>query len=67
MKDFALCIIVGVVTGTYSSVFIASAFVDGWNVLEVRAQKKRLARSAIAKPVAAERKVQMPNPNAKKA
>ncbi|MDA8426437.1 MAG: protein translocase subunit SecF [Treponema sp.] len=56
MKDFALCIIVGVVTGTYSSVFIASAFVDFWKVVEGRhAKAKQLAtaKAAAVKPVAA--------------
>ncbi|HUX39053.1 MAG TPA: protein translocase subunit SecF [Rectinemataceae bacterium] len=37
MKDFALCIIIGVISGTYSSVFIGSAFVDNWML---RADKK---------------------------
>lgn len=42
MKDFALCIIVGVISGTYSSVFIGSAFVDRWMLsVEKRAQKER--------------------------
>jgi preprotein translocase subunit SecF len=43
MKDFSLCIIVGVTTGTYSSVFIASAFVDGWRILAARNQAKKQA------------------------
>jgi len=49
MKDFALCIIVGVVTGTYSSVFIASAFVDMWKIIEARREKARQAGVAAAK------------------
>jgi preprotein translocase subunit SecF len=40
MKDFALCIIVGVISGTYSSVFIGSAFVDYWMILAGRRAKK---------------------------
>jgi len=42
MKDFALCIIIGVISGTYSSVFIGSAFVDRWMLqAERRAKKER--------------------------
>jgi preprotein translocase subunit SecF len=48
MKDFSLCIIVGVITGTYSSVFIASAFVDMWNTFEEKALKKKQELSASA-------------------
>jgi preprotein translocase subunit SecF len=46
MKDFALCILVGVITGTYSSVFIASAFVDAWKILEAKRQSKQQAIQA---------------------
>jgi preprotein translocase subunit SecF len=46
MKDFSMCIIVGVITGTYSSVFIASAFVDAWKILESRQTVKRQAEQA---------------------
>jgi preprotein translocase subunit SecF len=46
MKDFSLCIIVGVITGTYSSTFIASAFVDGWKIVETRRQAKKQAEQA---------------------
>jgi preprotein translocase subunit SecF len=49
MKDFSLCIIVGVITGTYSSTFIASAFVDGWKIVEAkRNAKKQLEQAGIA-------------------
>jgi preprotein translocase subunit SecF len=46
MKDFSLCIIVGVITGTYSSVFIASAFVDGWKILESKRHARKQAEQA---------------------
>ena len=46
MKNFSLCIIVGVITGTYSSTFIASAFVDGWRILEARRAAKKQAEQA---------------------
>jgi preprotein translocase subunit SecF len=49
MKDFALCIIVGVVTGTYSSVFIASAFVDFWKIVEAKHAKAKQLGAAAAK------------------
>lgn len=49
MKDFALCILVGVITGTYSSVFIASAFVDAWKIFEAKgAAKKQAIQAGIA-------------------
>ena len=49
MKDFALCIIVGVISGTYSSVFIGSAFVDNWMLrAETKAKKERAAASGLA-------------------
>lgn len=48
MKDFALCIIVGVISGTYSSVFIGSAFVDNWMLrAETRAKKERESASGL--------------------
>lgn len=31
MKDFALALFVGMVSGTYSTIFIASGFIDWWN------------------------------------
>jgi len=46
MRDFSLCIIVGVITGTYSSTFIASAFVDGWKTIEAKSQAKKQAKLA---------------------
>jgi preprotein translocase subunit SecF len=30
MKDFALALFVGMISGTYSTIFIASGFVDWW-------------------------------------
>jgi preprotein translocase subunit SecF len=46
MKDFSLAIIVGLISGTYSSVFIASAFVDGWEILESKQKVKKQAEQA---------------------
>jgi preprotein translocase subunit SecF len=31
MKDFALCLIVGMISGVYSTIFIASGFVLFWD------------------------------------
>jgi len=46
MKDFSLAIIVGLVSGTYSSVFIASAFVDFWKKREAKQLVKKQAEAA---------------------
>lgn len=46
MRDFAICIVVGVISGTYSSVFIGSAFVDAWMGRVER--KKALTQSTSA-------------------
>jgi preprotein translocase subunit SecF len=49
MKAFSLAIIVGLVSGTYSSVFIASAFVDFWNTrVEKLAVKKQAVQAGLA-------------------
>jgi preprotein translocase subunit SecF len=41
MKDFALVLIVGMTSGVYSTIYIASAFVYGWDVVA----KKRAAKA----------------------
>ena len=41
-----VAIIVGLISGTYSSVFIASAFVDFWKTMEAKRQAKKLAVQA---------------------
>lgn len=46
MKDFSLAIIVGLISGTYSSVFIASAFVDFWKTMEAKGEAKKQAAQA---------------------
>jgi preprotein translocase subunit SecF len=51
MKDFALALIVGMISGVYSTIFIASAFIHWWDV----AMKKR-TRKAPQTKVAAEPK-----------
>jgi preprotein translocase subunit SecF len=41
IKNFALSLIVGVVVGTYSTIFIASPIVLGWSRLVDRRRKRR--------------------------
>jgi preprotein translocase subunit SecF len=45
MKDFALALLVGMISGVYSTVFIASGFVNLWDVRKAKKAKKRLAGS----------------------
>jgi preprotein translocase subunit SecF len=40
IKDFALALIVGLISGTYSSIFIATSFVRFWDVLKHKYGKK---------------------------
>ncbi|MDR1410785.1 MAG: protein translocase subunit SecF [Spirochaetaceae bacterium] len=47
MKDFALALLVGMISGVYSTIFIASGFADWWDIMA----KKRSARSKIKAPV----------------
>jgi preprotein translocase subunit SecF len=43
MKDFALALLVGMVSGVYSTIFIASGFADFWDKRTLKREKKRLA------------------------
>ncbi|MDR0387574.1 MAG: protein translocase subunit SecF [Treponema sp.] len=44
MKDFALCLIIGMISGVYSTIFIASGLVYFWDKLaKKRAAKKRFS------------------------
>jgi preprotein translocase subunit SecF len=48
MKDFALCLIVGMISGVYSTVFIASGLVYFWDKrAKKRAAKKRFPAAAV--------------------
>jgi preprotein translocase subunit SecF len=49
MKDFALALLVGMVSGVYSTIFIASGFVNFWDRQKTKRAKKRLAVPAAAK------------------
>ena len=49
LKDFALALFVGMVSGTYSTIFIASAFVLKWDeLMEKRRAKKMAIQSGLA-------------------
>lgn len=52
IKDFALNLIVGIIVGTYSSVFVASPMLLGWR--RNREKRKRLKRGLPPKPTKAE-------------
>jgi preprotein translocase subunit SecF len=49
MKDFALALLVGMVSGVYSTVFIASGLVYFWDLQKTRREKKKLAVPAAGK------------------
>ena len=42
MKDFALCLLIGMTAGIYSTIFIASGFVHLWEIQAKKREKKRL-------------------------
>ncbi|PKL07567.1 MAG: protein translocase subunit SecF [Spirochaetae bacterium HGW-Spirochaetae-7] len=46
IKDFALALLVGMVSGTYSTVFVASGFVQLWENIRVKRQPKPAAAPA---------------------
>lgn len=49
IKDFALALIVGMISGTYSTIFIASGFVSLWEKITHKNETKRIAKeSALA-------------------
>ncbi|MCL2479308.1 MAG: protein translocase subunit SecF, partial [Treponema sp.] len=55
MKDFALLLLVGMTSGVYSTIFVASWFVDMWETRKANKEKKKLnikiaAKEAVAKP-----------------
>ena len=56
IKTFALSLIVGIIVGTYSSIFIASTILLGWHNAEVK--KARAVSSAASQKAVAEEKVQ---------
>jgi preprotein translocase subunit SecF len=46
MKDFALALLVGMTSGVYSTIFIASGFVNLWDIQAKKRAKKKLAGGA---------------------
>jgi preprotein translocase subunit SecF len=42
MKDFALALMVGMLSGVYTTTFIASGIVNTWEKKEVEKEKKKL-------------------------
>jgi preprotein translocase subunit SecF len=50
MKDFALALLIGMISGVYSTIFIASGFVNFWEIQKNKRAKKRLTAPAAAKP-----------------
>ena len=43
MKDFALALLVGMLSGVYSTIFIASGFVNLWEVKKSKKEKRKLS------------------------
>jgi preprotein translocase subunit SecF len=48
MKDFALALLVGMISGVYSTIFIASGFVNLWEVKKHKREKRKLAGPSAA-------------------
>jgi preprotein translocase subunit SecF len=42
MKDFALCLIIGLISGVYTTTFIASGIVNYWEKQKVKREKQKL-------------------------
>jgi len=42
MKDFALALLVGMLSGVYTTLFIVSGFVNFWETQKIRQQKKKM-------------------------
>ena len=50
IRDFALAMIVGVVVGTYSSIFVAAPILAGWTAISARRKKSKDAARFHVKP-----------------
>ncbi|MFP3042833.1 protein translocase subunit SecF [Treponema primitia] len=48
MKDFALALLVGMISGVYSTIFVASGFVNLWNVQVTKRSKKKFVLAPTA-------------------
>jgi preprotein translocase subunit SecF len=49
MKDFALALLVGMVSGVYTTLFISSGFVYFWDTRKIAREKRKKAAQAPAK------------------
>jgi SecD/SecF fusion protein len=49
LNDFSFCFVIGVLTGTYSSIYIASAVVLWWHRAEVKSSSKKKAAPTAVK------------------
>jgi preprotein translocase subunit SecF len=49
MKDFALALLIGMLSGVYSTIFIASGFVNYWNAAAEKRARKKLGVPSPAK------------------
>jgi preprotein translocase subunit SecF len=49
MKDFALVLLVGMTSGVYSTIYIASAFIDLWNTI-VSKRRSKAPKTPVAAP-----------------
>jgi preprotein translocase subunit SecF len=49
MKDFALAMLIGMVSGVYSTIFIASGLVNLWEQKKIQREKKKAAGALPAK------------------
>ncbi|MDR0290282.1 MAG: protein translocase subunit SecF [Treponema sp.] len=47
MKDFALALLVGMTSGVYTTTFIASGFVNFWEIQKVKREKQKLSVQAV--------------------
>jgi preprotein translocase subunit SecF len=45
MKDFALTLIVGMVSGAYTTLFIATGFVNFWEDIAAKKERKKLTQA----------------------
>jgi preprotein translocase subunit SecF len=49
MRDFALALMVGMISGVYTTMFIASGFVNFWETRKLRREKRKLSGAAVSK------------------
>jgi preprotein translocase subunit SecF len=49
MKDFALLLMVGMVSGVYSTIFIASGFINWWDIRKIKREKRKNPAAVPAK------------------